>query len=407
MILMGLNMAGFSILRKYLRLPLPKVLLPSDKPRAPFVVGFFNGLLPCGPLQTMQLYALTTGSALQGATAMFIFALGTVPLMLSFGAITSFISKTYTAKILKFSGVLVIILGMVMANRGLILAGVNTPNFSLLAQNTADASMITKAEIKDGVQIVRMTASNKGYIPNVLYVQKGIPVRWIIDGEQINTCNNEIIVPSQQLKKKITAGENVIEFIPDAEDMNFSCWMGMIKGIIKVVDDLNTVDVSKVTVSIPSSGGCCSSRGTSGCCARPEQRPSIYGDDLSKVPTERLIKQAGRTENGQSFSAKGIGYELEPLLFVISQQTRTKAIFDLTAFDRPEGLWEIADAKEKTVVASFQGKQGIVELELSPGLPGYYGIFKDRVLLGIIEVVDNMDTVNLESIRGKYLPPGE
>jgi len=38
-----------------------------------------NGILPCGPLQTMQLYALGTGSAFKGAASMFIFALGTVP----------------------------------------------------------------------------------------------------------------------------------------------------------------------------------------------------------------------------------------------------------------------------------------------------------------------------------------
>lgn len=37
-----------------------------------------NGLMPCGPLQTMQLYALSTGSAINGALSMFIFSLGTV-----------------------------------------------------------------------------------------------------------------------------------------------------------------------------------------------------------------------------------------------------------------------------------------------------------------------------------------
>ncbi|HET7838999.1 MAG TPA: sulfite exporter TauE/SafE family protein, partial [Rectinemataceae bacterium] len=41
--------------------------------RGPFAVGLLNGLMPCGPLQTMQLYALGTGSLFAGALSMLIF----------------------------------------------------------------------------------------------------------------------------------------------------------------------------------------------------------------------------------------------------------------------------------------------------------------------------------------------
>jgi sulfite exporter TauE/SafE len=41
----------------------------------------------------MQLYALGTGSAYNGALAMFLFSLGTVPLMLTFGALTGLIMQ--------------------------------------------------------------------------------------------------------------------------------------------------------------------------------------------------------------------------------------------------------------------------------------------------------------------------
>ena len=117
-----------------------------------------NGLMPCGPLQTMQLYALGTGSAVSGALSMFLFSLGTVPLMLVFGAISGFLSKGYTKQILKFSGFLVIILGVIMGNRGLALAGVGVPNMSTLTQsisgNEAQAATanISKPTIENGVQ---------------------------------------------------------------------------------------------------------------------------------------------------------------------------------------------------------------------------------------------------------------
>ncbi|MCM0757311.1 sulfite exporter TauE/SafE family protein [Sporomusa sphaeroides DSM 2875] len=235
MILMGLNLAGFNFLRKYLKLPLPS--LTSSRIKTPYWVGVVNGLMPCGPLQTMQLYALGTGSAAVGAMSMFVFALGTLPLMLACGTLTSLFSKDATARLLRLSGVFVIVLGIVMTNRGLALVGVNTVP-DLVAGTKAEVLEV-KPEPSNDVQIIRMTADRNGYQPTTLYVQKGIPVKWIIEGKAINSCNNEIVVPTLQIKKKLTKGENMIEFIPPEGDVAFSCWMGMIRGVIKVVDGVN------------------------------------------------------------------------------------------------------------------------------------------------------------------------
>ena len=72
MIIMGLNMAGYSLFRKFnIKLPWSFCSLKKSG-KTPFVVGILNGFMPCGPLQTMQLYALGTGSAVLGATSMFI-----------------------------------------------------------------------------------------------------------------------------------------------------------------------------------------------------------------------------------------------------------------------------------------------------------------------------------------------
>jgi len=270
MVIMGLNMAGLSIFRKFnIKLPWSSCKI-KNKPKAPFLVGMLNGVMPCGPLQTMQLYALGTGSALTGALSMFIFSLGTVPLMLVFGAISGFLSKGYTKQLLKFSGFLVIILGIIMGNRGLALAGVGVPSINTLTQsasgNAAQAAKfnISKPTIENGVQIIKMTADSNGYTPNAFYVQKGMPVKWIITGSQINSCNNAVVVPSLNIQKTLKSGENIIEFTPGDKDINFSCWMGMIRGVIKVTDNLNSVDTSKADSSIPapSSGMSCCTGGT-------------------------------------------------------------------------------------------------------------------------------------------------
>ncbi|MBM6861902.1 heavy metal transport/detoxification protein, partial [Clostridium saudiense] len=63
----------------------------------------------------------------------------------------------------------------------------------------------------------------------------------IIDGKTLTSCNNEVIIPSLNIRKKLSRGENIIEFIPEEGDINFSCWMGMKRGKIKVVDDISSI----------------------------------------------------------------------------------------------------------------------------------------------------------------------
>ena len=239
MILMGLNMAGFSAFRR-LHIRLPKaVCRVKAKSHSAFIVGLLNGLMPCGPLQTMQLYALGTGSPVKGALSMFVFSLGTVPLMLTFGALSGLLSKGYTKSILKFSGVLIIVLGLIMGNRGFTMLGFNLNPVKAIANssttllggssNGVNNPNVAKAVIKDGVQTITMTADNKGYTPNAFYVQKGIPVKWVINGVQLNSCNNDIVIPSLNIEMKIKKGENIVkQFTPGDKDINFSCWMLLI-----------------------------------------------------------------------------------------------------------------------------------------------------------------------------------
>lgn len=402
MIVMGINMAGFRVFSK-LNIRLPQFsCLKAKKGRTPFVVGILNGFMPCGPLQTMQLYALGTGSALKGGVSMFIFAVGTVPLMLAFGGVSGLLSKGYTKSILKFSGILVVVLGIVMGTRGLALSGINVSALAspLVNKGTSvkQGGVIVKPEIKDGVQIIRMTADGNGYTPNVLYVQKNMPVKWIIDGKQITYCNNEIVAPTFKIQKKLVKGENIIEFTPKDSHIKFSCWMGMIRGIIKVVDNIDSIDASDTSGVIPQQGG-------GSCCSGPvaPSRPSIYGDDFSKVPTDRLVQKAIVKDKIQTLTFKGNGYEFEPLIVVANRNIKAELVFDLNAFDDPEGEYIIIPANSNDIFTSFEGKKGIVSIEVDFIKSGGYGILKDNNILGVIEVVEDVKTADMERIRAKYL----
>lgn len=405
MIIMGLNMSGFSLFRKFqIKLPVSFCKF-KNKVGSPFIVGLLNGFMPCGPLQTMQIFALGTGSPVKGALSMFVFSLGTVPLMLTFGWLSGILSKGYTKKILKLSGVMIIVLGLIMGNRGLSILGINLNPVTAMALSKASGAEgnnenVAKAVIQDGVQVINMTVSNKGFTPNAFYVQKGIPIKWIIDGKEINTCNNAIIIPSLNKEKKINKGENILEFTPDSKDVNFSCWMGMINGVIKVVDKLEDVDTSIPDPSLPAP-----STGPS-CCARPIDEgtspyssQSIYGDDISKAPTELLIRKSAENK----LTIKGLGYELQPLVSVVSNSETTTIKFDFSYFDNAEGQYSIVDGVTGEPVAVFKAEKGAVEVEFTPTESEIYGIVNGSTLLGVITAVEDVSNTDLEAIRDNLI----
>jgi sulfite exporter TauE/SafE/plastocyanin domain-containing protein/copper chaperone CopZ len=390
MIIMGLNMAGFGMFRKFnIKLPWSACSVKNG-PKTPFLVGLLNGLMPCGPLQTMQLYALGTGSAVKGALSMFLFSLGTVPLMLTFGALSGLLSKGYTKKILKMSGFLVIILGFIMGNRGLALAGTGLPNIVQLGKSfifkSSSQSDINKAVLKDGVQELTMIVDGSGFTPNILYVKKNVPVRWIIKGDAINPCNNAIAIPSINKQFTVKPGENIIEFTPGENDINFSCWMGMIRGTIKVTDNLDTVDTSESSTS-----------------PKVEQAPSIFGDDLSLVPTDRIVKKAAVEGKIQTIKIRAIGYEFEPLIVIANKGMTTRLSLDLRAFDTPDEKFKVQDSETKEIVDSIDGRKDTIMKEVKFDKAGTFVISNEKNVLTVVLVVDDISTVDLEAVRAKYL----
>jgi len=111
LVIHGANTMGFKVFRGLsFRLPFLSKPPTQTSNSTPFLVGLLNGLMPCGPLQTMQLFALSTGSMTQGALSMFIFSVGTVPLMLVFGFIANSLSKNTSKELIKFSGALIVVL---------------------------------------------------------------------------------------------------------------------------------------------------------------------------------------------------------------------------------------------------------------------------------------------------------
>ena len=244
MILMGLNLMGAGSWAGKL-IPGPPAFLKNrfnrqKQSQKPFLVGLLNGFMPCGPLQSMQLYALGTGSFAAGALSMFAFSVGTVPLMFGMGFLSTLISRSVSQKLFRLSAVMVLALGVVMTGRGLSLAGISfDPGVSETEMATLeDYGQI--AVVEEGVQTVTIELHPGYYEPIV--VQKGIPVKFNIKASEgsLNSCNDAVQIPAFNIQKPLTVGDNWIEFLPDeAGVVPFSCWMGMIRSEILVVDSLS------------------------------------------------------------------------------------------------------------------------------------------------------------------------
>ncbi|HHW47537.1 MAG TPA: heavy metal transporter [Clostridiaceae bacterium] len=377
MIIMGLNMLNiFPWLRK-LNPKMPKIfgskLYNNNGRYGPFFVGLFNGLMPCGPLQAMQIYALGTGSIVAGALSMFFFSMGTVPLMFGLGALSSILTGKFTHKMIKVSAVLVIVLGIAMANRGLALSGFSLPSIPFGSDSGAKSGNI--ATIKDCVQIVTTNLQPGRYEP--VTVQKGIPVRWIIKARKsdINGCNNEIIIPKFNKVKKLEPGDNIIEFTPEQTGIfAYSCWMGMIRSKITVVDDINNVDASGSNGGLQKSG--------------------------YKIPTDKVA--IARIEDGKQI----VEINMEEDRFspaVVVMQRGIETTWNINAVKLNDSNSILIFPK---YYAQIRMQEGENKLFLIPDGDFDFAAF-DNTFYGYVKVVDDINQIDIDAIKEeviKYVP---
>ena len=245
LILFGLHMLEVFPALSHFQFKMPVFLMrfvskEYRKHSNPFVIGLLNGLMIiCGPLQAMYVMAAGTGSWSQGAAILFFFGVGTLPLLLGFGFLTSLLSANLTPKLLKASGVIVMALGAIMLNRGLMVTGTGTDFNTLVASVSQKLSpSIAESPSSDIEQTIHMEVVIGKFSPNQFTLRKGVPVKWVIKGKELNECNKVIVVPQYGLEIKLQPGIQVIEFTPpETGVVPWSCWMGMIPGTFIVVEN--------------------------------------------------------------------------------------------------------------------------------------------------------------------------
>lgn len=412
MVIMGINMLGiFPWLRK-LNPRMPKAFalrVNSDKAKSnsPMVVGLLNGLMPCGPLQAMQIYALSSGSAFAGALSMFLFSLGTVPLMFGLGALSTVLSKKFTQKVMTVGAVLVVVLGLSMFSQGWNLSGLKLPSAS--AQGLAVQSGEASAKIENGVQIVNSTLSGGRY-PNIT-VQAGIPVKWVIDAPKgsINGCNNRMLIQEYGIEYQFKSGENVVEFTPtETGTIRYSCWMGMISGSITIVEagaEVPQESESGQATENSDTGFATENSDPSDSSTLQKPVPAGISIPTDKVAIAKLVNDKYGDRQRVDIELTDQGFS--PAIIIVQSGLTTE--------------WNIVNKASTGDSSTLLAPSLQTEIKLGQGenqlnfmlTDSFDFLSGNNAFYGYVKVVDNLENIDLEAIKAevaafetlKY-PPG-
>ena len=295
-----------------------------------FVMGATTFFLPCGFTQAMQLYAISTGNFLAGAAIMGVFALGTAPGLLGIGGLTSVIKGVFAQKFFKFAGVVVIGLSLFNASNGLNLLGISPVDLLASGSNALAATSEAVVPRQGNVQIVKMTQSASGYTPNNFTIARGVPVKWIINSTDPNSCASSILSSKIGVRQNLHPGENVIEFTPtETGKIPFSCMMGMFRGSFTVVEGSgkptaqaevkdDTAEAGLPAESLAQAGSC----GSGGCGC---------GGGAAKLPSADVTPQPA-AQKGDTQIIKAtytVSGDITPKVFTVKKGSKVR--FEVTA----------------------------------------------------------------------------
>jgi sulfite exporter TauE/SafE/copper chaperone CopZ/plastocyanin domain-containing protein len=400
MVIMGINMLGFFPALRRFNPRMPGIFARKIEAfaedsrrrksagRRPLFIGLLNGLMPCGPLQAMQLYALSAGSPLAGGFSMFLFSLGTVPLMFGVGALSSLLSKAargpaFARGVMKIGAILVTVMGMTMFTYGFNLSGFNVDfagkalaainPFSPKAGRRGNAAPAaeTPFRVENGVQLVNSTLSGGRY--PAITVLAGIPVKWTIDAPpgSINGCNNRMIIREYKIEHRCKPGENVIEFTPGKTGkFPYSCWMGMIRSSITVVEEgQNLADT-----------------GESG----PNPVPAGV-----EIPTDRVALAEIQEGGYQRVTVKLRDDGIEPAILIVQKGLPVSWLINNDSLD--PGNSRLIFPAYYTRIDMVQGDNEInfiaeEDFDFSSA---------DNVFYGYVKVVDNLNQADIEAVKAE------
>ncbi|GAA3239200.1 sulfite exporter TauE/SafE family protein [Actinocorallia longicatena] len=160
--------------------------------RGAAVMGAATVLVPCGLTLSAELLAVGSGSALAGAVVMAAFVLGTAPLsgLLGLGA------GLMRGRLGRVLGTALLVVAVWTALGGLRLGG-------WLPEQTAAAAIDPRyvATGADGVQVVTVHATDRGYRPALLGARAGVPTVLVVRTAGTTGCTRAFEIPKLRVER--------------------------------------------------------------------------------------------------------------------------------------------------------------------------------------------------------------
>ncbi|WP_214109989.1 sulfite exporter TauE/SafE family protein [Acrocarpospora catenulata] len=196
---------------------------PADIPATPgrwraFLLGVATVLMPCGVTISMEIVAISTGSAVEGAAVMAGFVLGSTPGFALLGVLI----RLAGAKLIAVAALLA---AFVTIGAGLRLGGW-LPSW--------DSPAVAATLAADGSQHLTIWATEAGFRPSIAAASAGHPIEITFRTQDNTGCTRTLTINGQDLALP-ESGSTEIRLPPHGPGtLRYTCGMGMYAGVIRI-----------------------------------------------------------------------------------------------------------------------------------------------------------------------------
>ncbi len=206
----------------------------------PLILGALTVLIPCGVTQAMMALAMSTGNALQAASLMASFTLGSSVIFFAVVYLATRMGALLEKNFARAVAIVLLILGLVSVDSGLSLMGApfsltrltqaaNAPQTRPTPPVTED---VNAASADNDLQI---TVLNNGYSPDKLNARANVATRVTFVTDNVRSCALALVIPELRVEELLpSTGEFTVEIPPQptGKVLRYSCSMGMYTGQI-------------------------------------------------------------------------------------------------------------------------------------------------------------------------------
>ncbi|MER6176199.1 sulfite exporter TauE/SafE family protein [Streptosporangium sp. NPDC001681] len=205
--------------------------ITAPAPRA-VALGAATVLLPCGVTLSVEMVAVSSGSASGGAAVMAGFVAGTAPAFALLGLI---LRRAAATRLAALAGVVALAAGLWTVSSGLRLGGwlPGSGGPALAAGHPAPATdgPAGTATRTGDVQRIEIWATRDGYRPGVVTGRAGVPTELVFHLGGDPGCTRTLTIDGRDVALPATVRLGA----RDAGSLRYSCSMGMYVGFVKFV----------------------------------------------------------------------------------------------------------------------------------------------------------------------------